>query len=225
MKNMIARRELQPGSPLILRDLASRLKVSRMPIVESIRRLERDGLVTVLPKWGATVKEWSREERLEAYVIRRALEGEAARFFVMRANPEDKRRLVELSDRFDEFAAYDPVQCDEADIEFHLHIVRSTRFQRLYDLIENSKIETATLFGLCMEAVDTHGKRELDYKKLIGCHKPVIDALLGKNPDMAAQAIWHHIDSVLAVLMTLEEEVGESYPKPPTEEPSAITSR
>src|SRR5437899_8092277 len=115
MKNMIARRELQPGSPLILRNLASRLKVSRMPIIESIRRLERDGLVTVLPKWGATVKEWSREERLEAYVIRRALEGEAARFFVMRASAEDKRRLIELSDRFDEFAAYDPVQCDEAD--------------------------------------------------------------------------------------------------------------
>jgi DNA-binding GntR family transcriptional regulator len=193
-----------------------------MPIVESIRRLERDGLVTVLPKWGATVKEWSREERLEAYVIRRALEGEAARFFVMRANADDKRRLVELSDRFDEFAAYDPVQCDEADIEFHLHIVRSTRFQRLYDLIENSKIETATLFGLCMDSVEAPDKRDLDYKKLIGCHKPVIDALLGKNPDMAAQAIWRHIDSVLAVLMTLEEE--ESYPKA-AREPSAISTR
>ena len=78
IRDMIAKGELAPGTPLVLRELADKLKVSRMPVVEAIRRLERDGFVLDVPKWGASVREWTREERLEAYCIRRALEGEAA---------------------------------------------------------------------------------------------------------------------------------------------------
>jgi len=178
--------------------------VSRMPVVEAIRRLERDGFVTVVPKWGASVKEWTRKERLEAYCIRRALEGEAARFFVMQATEEDKRKLVELSDRFDSLVISDPIACDEADIEFHLHIARCTGFQRLYELIENSKIETATVFGLCLVSIDMAGRKPFNPRKDIGCHKPVVKALLGRNPEMATRAIWKHIDSVLERIMELE---------------------
>ena len=204
IRGMIGRGELLPGSAMVLRDLAAKLKVSRMPVVEAIRRLERDGFVTVVPKWGASVKEWTRNERLEAYCIRRGLEGEAARFFVMKATEEDKRKLVEISDRFDSLVISDPIGCDEADIEFHLHIACCTGFQRLYELIENSKIETATVFGLCMVSINMPGRKPFNPRKDIGCHKPVVKALLGRDPEMATRAIWKHIDSVLERIMELE---------------------
>lgn len=209
IRGMIGRGELLPGSALILRDLAARLKVSRMPVVEAIRRLERDGFVTVVPKWGASVKEWTRNERMEAYCIRRALEGEAARFFVMHASEADKKKLVELSDKFDSLVMSDPIGCDEADIEFHLHIARCTGFQRLYELIENSKIETATVFGLCLVSINMPGRKPFDPRKDIGCHKPVVKALLGRDPEMATRAIGKHIDSVLERIMELEGSGNE----------------
>ena len=205
LRSMIAKGELLPGSPLVLRELADKLKVSRMPVVEAIRRLERDGFVTDVPKWGASVREWTREERLEAYCIRRALEGEAARFFVMRAEEQDKRKLVELSDRFDRLVGVDPIACDEADVDFHLHIVRSTRFQRLAELVENSKIETATILGLSLVSLKK-SKRAFDPKQDLGCHKPVVKALLGKNPEIATRAIWRHIDSVLERIIEFEDK-------------------
>jgi DNA-binding GntR family transcriptional regulator len=205
LRSMIAKGELLPGSPLVLRELADKLKVSRMPVVEAIRRLERDGFVTDVPKWGASVREWTREERLEAYCIRRALEGEAARFFVMRAEEQDKRKLVELSDRFDRLVGVDPIACDEADVDFHLHIVRSTRFQRLAELVENSKIETATILGLSLVSLKK-SNRAFDPKQDLGCHKPVVKALLGKNPEIATRAIWRHIDSVLERIIELEDK-------------------
>src|SRR5690349_18787074 len=105
IKSMIAKGELPPGAQLVLRPLAEKLGVSRMPVVEAIRRLERDGLVTVEPKWGAMVREWSKEDIFEACCIRRALEGEAARLFVMRATAADKKKLVALSKQFDKMAA------------------------------------------------------------------------------------------------------------------------
>ena len=205
LRSMIAKGELLPGSPLVLRELADKLKVSRMPVVEAIRRLERDGFVTDVPKWGASVREWTREERLEAYCIRRALEGEAARFFVMRAEEQDKRKLVELSDRFDRLMGVDPIACDEADVDFPLHIVRSTRFQRLAELVENSKIETATILGLSLASLKK-SKRAFDPKQDLGCHKPVVKALLGKNPEIATRAIWRHIDSVLERIIEFEDK-------------------
>src|SRR5579862_1626252 len=57
-RRSIASGEFKPGQPLIVRNMAAAFKVSRTPIIEAIRRLERDGLVKVAPKWGATVKEW-----------------------------------------------------------------------------------------------------------------------------------------------------------------------
>ncbi|MSO23693.1 MAG: hypothetical protein EXQ58_10695 [Acidobacteria bacterium] len=38
----------------------------------------------------------------------------------------------------------------------------------------------------------------------LGCHKPVVKALLGRDPEMATRAIWKHIDSVLERIMELE---------------------
>ncbi len=68
IKRMIAQREILPGAALVLQSLATKLGMSRMPVVEAIRRLERDGLVTLVPQWGATVKVWSLDEIREAHV-------------------------------------------------------------------------------------------------------------------------------------------------------------
>ena len=207
IKRMIAQREILPGAALVLQSLATKLGMSRMPVVEAIRRLERDGLVTLVPQWGATVKVWSLDEIQEAHSIRRALEGEAARLFVKRATPEDKRRLAELSDRFDRWATKDTFKCDEADLEFHLHIVRSTRYQRLYELVENSKIETTIISGVSLALNENMDKRVKGYAKGVGIHRQVVKALLGKDPEAAAGAIWKHIDSSLDVIVKLDAQM------------------
>src|SRR5579872_6939677 len=99
-RRSIASGEFKPGQPLIVRNMAAKFKVSRTPVIEAIRRLERDGLVRVAPKWGATVKDWHWDEIEEAVYIRRALESEAAWLFVERAVPDAKRRLQQLNELF-----------------------------------------------------------------------------------------------------------------------------
>jgi DNA-binding GntR family transcriptional regulator len=204
IKSMIARHELLPGGVLSLRALATKLKLSRTPIVEAIRRLERDGLVTAFARWSATVKQWTNEEILEAYYIRRALEGEAARHFVLRARPEDKKRLVELSNSFDSLVGVDFVRSDEVDRELHLHIVRATGFKQLCDLVENSKIQTATIWALSIKSLE---RKKYSGLKGVGGHKRLVKALLGNSPDAAVAAMWNHIDTVLESLVELDGSV------------------
>ena len=47
--------ELKPGERLMELHLADRLGVSRTPVREAIRRLELEGLVTMIPRKGAEV--------------------------------------------------------------------------------------------------------------------------------------------------------------------------
>ena len=206
LKKMIAKRELPPGTPLVLRPLAKQLGVSNMPVIEAIRRLERDGLVTVVPKLGATVKVWSPTEIVEAFYIRRALEKEAARLFVLRARPRDKDKLMGLSRAFDHYAAADPPLCLEADVNFHLHIVRSTGFRRLYALTENSQIETTVLHGLAITRPETREEIETGCRSSIGCHEPLVEALKGTDPDAAEVAMCRHHDTFQWLIDRIEQE-------------------
>jgi len=205
IKSMIFHREFLPGSPLVLQTLAEKLGMSRMPVVEAIRRLERDGLVDVVPQWGAYVKQWTRDEMLEAYCIRRALEGEAARYFVQRATAADKERLVLLSERFDASVAEDVAKSHECDIELHLHIARSTGFGRLYELIETSGIETSVINGLTLATF-----RDVEHARQ-GCHKTMVEALLGEDPEQAVRSVWQHIDTNLESIMKLKDNAQRDF--------------
>src|SRR5262249_11408572 len=66
--------ELPAGSELQEVALSSQLGVSRGPIREAIGRLAAEGLVVVRPRRGAVVRALSKQEFLEAYQVREALE-------------------------------------------------------------------------------------------------------------------------------------------------------
>jgi DNA-binding GntR family transcriptional regulator len=79
LRGKILRGEVQPGQRLVARHLADELGVSEIPIRETLRRLQSDGLVTFTPHIGAVVAEPSRAEIEEALAIRAALEPLATR--------------------------------------------------------------------------------------------------------------------------------------------------
>jgi DNA-binding GntR family transcriptional regulator len=51
------------------------------------------------------------------------------------------------------------------------------------------------------------------YAKSIGIHKPVVRALLGKDADKAARAVWQHIDQSLESILSFEEQTRPLRPK------------
>jgi DNA-binding GntR family transcriptional regulator len=150
--------------------------MSRTPIIEALRRLERDGLVVTWPKWGTSVKSWTWKEIYEAHCIRRALEGEAASLFVQFAKDEAEEKLPELSDAYDEACLHDVDRMCELDLEFHLHVARSTGFEHLYEPVESSKVSTIVIYyGIIL---GLFAKRADGSKVKAGPRKRVVKALL-----------------------------------------------
>jgi DNA-binding GntR family transcriptional regulator len=96
LKRRIIGRDIQPNEKLDVNGLAQQLGTSRMPVVESLTRLEGEGLVEKRNRVGtfvATVNTRMFEEWLE---MRAMIEDWAAPRIAARATPDDVQRLKRL---------------------------------------------------------------------------------------------------------------------------------
>ena len=74
LRQAILTGELSPGERLMEIHLANRLGVSRTPIREAIRKLELEGLVTMIPRRGAEVAQITEKSMNDVLEVRSAMD-------------------------------------------------------------------------------------------------------------------------------------------------------
>jgi DNA-binding GntR family transcriptional regulator len=110
---------LRPRERLIETDLADRFSVSRAPVREALRMLEREGLVSRSPR-GLQVSEPSLDEVREAFEVLADLEELYTRRAVPRLAPQDLKRMKALLTEMSAAAARDDVKrYSAANDQFH----------------------------------------------------------------------------------------------------------
>jgi DNA-binding GntR family transcriptional regulator len=102
LKEAIIRGKMAPGDRLVESRLAGVLDISRTPVREAIHKLEREGLLSKLPKGGFTVVNFTREDIEETFGIRSVLEAYAARLAATNCQEEE---LLPLEEKIREFQA------------------------------------------------------------------------------------------------------------------------
>jgi DNA-binding GntR family transcriptional regulator len=85
----IARGVFQPGQALRQEELAARFGVSRIPIREALRQLEKDGVVTVQPNRGAFVTVFTDADIVEVFELRLLLEVDLLKRAVAKMSASD----------------------------------------------------------------------------------------------------------------------------------------
>jgi DNA-binding GntR family transcriptional regulator len=105
--------DLAPGSRMIEQELAAEFAVSRGPVRDALRILEREGLATILARRGAVVTELTTDEVREIFEVRAALIETAARTMVESGNRDylailgtGMERLVALAQLDDDGGQY-----------------------------------------------------------------------------------------------------------------------
>jgi GntR family transcriptional regulator, rspAB operon transcriptional repressor len=99
LKALIVSNTLRPGEALTEERFASQWNISRTPLRAALARLERDGLVRVLPHKGCVVTEITPHDVESVYQIREALEAMAVQLATPRI-PDDK--FAEIVQVFEE---------------------------------------------------------------------------------------------------------------------------
>ena len=85
---------LKGGDQLIEADLKEQFGISRSPLREAFRDLEKKGLVEIKPRKGTFVKKITRRDIEEHFPVRSALEGLAAREAYPKMNEEDRTEMT-----------------------------------------------------------------------------------------------------------------------------------
>jgi DNA-binding GntR family transcriptional regulator len=189
VKQRILDGRLAPGTRLVHRVLAKELGFSSGPVVLALRTLERDGLVTNTPGLGAHVTTWSRDEIIDLYHIRATNEGLAARLCAERCTTQDLMAL-EIADRaIRESVDAGNVQANiQAEVDFHMAVVRGGRCSHLERIISNLSITRASM------AVFANNPR---LPSSGGGHEIIIDAIRRRDSDAAEKAAREHVQDSL----------------------------
>jgi DNA-binding GntR family transcriptional regulator len=148
IRERILKGEYPPGSALSRRKLAEELGMSLLPISEALQRLDSAGLIETRPRAGTRVRIPPKKEVLERYMLREALESQAARLFSANATAKEREDLLRAGEQLDKLYAI----CDEGDsgpeflysvrlkhVRFHLRIAEGGRCTLLQNAIEREQ--------------------------------------------------------------------------------------
>jgi len=141
LRAMILSGELKPGERLGERELARRLQVSRTPLREALRRLERDGLAVNKPGLGYCAIEFEPRAVTEIFEYREALELYACHAAAERISDEAIRELgatVAALAAFEDKEALTVDQVrEELELGFRIHqiIAREAGNRMIYEAL------------------------------------------------------------------------------------------
>src|SRR4029077_18849558 len=105
VRKRIVRGKVRLGQVISRRKLAAELGMSFLPVSMAFLRLEFEGLLESRPRAGTRVRIPSREDVRGHYLVREALEVEAARLFCEIATAEERAELLKLAVRVDAMSA------------------------------------------------------------------------------------------------------------------------
>jgi DNA-binding GntR family transcriptional regulator len=194
---------LEQGERVLEIELARRFGVSRQPVREAIRTLEREGLLTSLPNRGTFVTRVSLEDAIAIQDIRAQLEGLAARLAVEHLTARDFKRMRELiremRDAGKRRASDDLVALD---LEFHNLVNVRSDHRLLLQVLASVGVYTR---GFIVHTRSYYA-RQRDLQFVANSHSLLLEALLSRDPERAEKAVHAHVQSALASLAASGEE-------------------
>jgi DNA-binding GntR family transcriptional regulator len=198
---------LEPGAELAEVALSEQLGVSRGPLREAIGRLASEGLVTVRPRRGAVVRSLSKEEFVELYQVREALEMLAVRLAVPRLGPEDVAALEELVATMAAHAERGEVaEFFEANSAFHVRLFEASGNAKLVELYEQL---LAQLGRYRLRSLTLRGNLE----RSVAEHAAILRAAKRRDADRAAHLMSEHIRVPQRSLKGLTDDEFAGVPK------------
>lgn len=199
VRQRIVRGDIALGQVISRRKLAAELSMSFLPVSEALLRLEFEGLLESRPRAGTRVRIPSPEDVRGQYVVREALEVQAAMRFAQFATDQERTELRRLAERVDLLASQPNRQIYVAEHhKLHARVAQCSRCPALLDAIERTHALASIWFCAMRQPSPPDAPPR---------HQPLAEAVAGNDPARAAAATREHI----AVGMQRSLEVLEPY--------------
>jgi len=199
VRQRILRGEIVLGQVISRRKLAVELSMSFLPVSEALLRLEFEGLLESRPRAGTRGRIPSAEDVKGHYVVREALEVQAAVRFTQVATASERAELKKLALRVDTLS----MQSDRplylsVHQKLHSRIAQCARCPALLEAIEKTHALASIWFCVMRQPKPDDPRSR---------HSELVDAICSNDVNRAAQAVRDHI----AVGMERSLEVLQPY--------------
>lgn len=195
LRSLILTGKIKPGTRMMEIELAEEMGVSRTPIREAIRKLEKEGLVVIEPRKGAYASEVSVKDMEDILEVRANLEGLAAYLAAERMTEAEKKALEEVRLKFQE-AVDEGNMADmiSSDTKFHHMIVEASRNNHLIHMVEQ-------LQELVLRFRYIYYKDFKRAEDMVPEHKRIFDEISDGNGANARFEAFNHIDKLKDMIL------------------------
>ncbi len=189
IRRRILNGELIAESALSEYQLAEELQLSRTPVREAVKRLEREGLVQAIPNRGTFVAKLTAEDISEIYQVREQLEGFAARLAAETMPDEVIERLEKEIGTLNMLASEGHLaEIVNSDVRLHQQIIAATQNSRLIALLgtlDDQMYRVRALFPQSPQWL----------KDTLVEHAKIVEAIKAHNGPGAEKAMKAHLRS------------------------------
>lgn len=189
LREAIVSLRLEPGTPIDKPMICTQLDISRSPVSEALARLQTEGLVDILPQRGSVVSLIRIDDVQQHMLIRRALESEAISVLTNKYTSDECQEFVAtIALQRDAAKADDKIKFHNLDKTFHALFFARSRLNRVRDVVEYSRLN-----------IDRARRLLTSLRRLtqtIKEHELIVERIIAKDAQGAAQAMRQHIDAV-----------------------------
>lgn len=190
LKESILNGSLKPGEKLMESRIAEDLGVSRTPVREAIRKLEKEKYVKMIPRKGAYVEDLTMEDILEVLEIRIVLEGLASKLAARNISDEMKDRIRKNMKNFDNASSeLDRKELISLDEKFHHIIYQSSGNKKLNEIVRELQ-DQFQRFRL------SYFNELSSYMKLANSHNKLYQAIIDGDEKAAEEYAKEHIEEI-----------------------------
>lgn len=200
IERAILRRELEPGEPLVINDLAGKLGVSRTPVKEALLLLERSGLVQS-DDGRMRVAKLSLGDLEEVFEVREAIE-----LYALGKIADAGEVSTQLANLYDALTKQrNPTgpngarAASELDLKFHRAIVAAAGNSRLLSVWDQTATELQRFWS---DGVGSLSRIAADVDECIG----IVDAIRGCDAEAAAELLLVHLDQTKRALASWQRD-------------------
>lgn len=200
LKHAIITGQIPAGSRIVETEYADKLHISRTPLREALRKLERDGLVEYILRRGVVVRAFTIADVEEIYTIRNALEMITLPAIIENATPEDIQSMREKLHQMDVFVSKNDIDgLSPLARSFHDQLTSISGLNRILRVIQ-SQDEYIRRFSAMSIARETRRKSAHEE------HYKLVEYVEQKDLENFTQLMKKHIErSKETCLMALKE--------------------
>ena len=194
IRKMILSEQLKGGERIPEEKIANAFGVSRTPIREALRMLEKQGLVVIVPRSHAEVVALDGEASRRLGEVRIQLERLAVRLLAEVCTENDAEVLFELARECERFAREGAIaEAFEKDDALHLEIARRGGNSYLCEILQNLSVKIHLLRITNCVTLEK-------FRETIKGHVPIVQALADGDAQAAEERMVAHIRSSIASL-------------------------